>query len=248
MVAHDPAALPAYASIFAGSAQVTDTTQLGSVTTWTPGAAAQAATPQFTRAVLGNRTLDPINSPEKLEVIRSACRWVIYGPTFACSRDWGGLLASPEQAPYPGRHFGVADRLARLPQGWLHVSPSRGVPSQARYKAHRGDTWVWVMPDGTEGLADFSLILQDIARVDINSTTLQFIRPFPSEFYFPTLGSDRTPCCAGPYVNTKPNVIADVSVDPCGNLTSDTPYYRWRTENVGSDANLRSQINAAGLH
>jgi len=248
MIAHDPAALPAYSSIFAGTAQITDTAQLLSTTTFGPAAAAEVVNPQYTRLVLGNWTLDPINAPEKLEAIRCACRWVIYGPEIAC-HDCAGLLASPEQAPYPGRHFGVADRMAQLPQGWLHVGRLHEVPAKACYKSRSGDTWVWVMADSMKALADFNLILQDIARVDINSTTLQFIKSTPSDFVFPaSLMQQGTPCCRGPYVGIVPGVIAEVSVDPCGRLMPDTPYYRWRVENAGSDPNLRSQINAAGLH
>src|ERR1700722_321278 len=54
MVARDPYALPAYSSIFAGTAQIADTAQLVSTTTIGPGAAAQALNPQYTRAVTGN--------------------------------------------------------------------------------------------------------------------------------------------------------------------------------------------------
>jgi hypothetical protein len=247
MVAHDPAALPAYSSIFAGTAQITDTAQLVSTTTLGPGVAAEVLNPQFTRGVLGNWVLDPINAPEKLEAMRCACRWVVYGHDFAC-QDCAGLLASPEQAPFPGRHFGVADRMAQLPHGWLHVGRLLEVPAKARYKAHSGDTWVWVMPDGTEALAGFNLVLQDIARVDINSPTLQVIPPIPSDFVFPTLPPLGTPCCGQLFVNTPRYAVGQVSVDPCGNLMPDTPYYRTRVENVGSDPALRSQINAAGLH
>jgi hypothetical protein len=248
MVARDPAALPAYSSIFAGTAQITDTSQFASTTSVGPGApSAQVASPQFTRAVVGNWTLDPINAPEKLEAIRAACRWVLYGPEFAC-RDAPGLLASPAQAPYPGRHFGVADRLARLPKGWVHVGPRSQVPAAARYKARCGETWVWVMPVDTRALADFNIVLQEIARTDINSLTLQFIRPGPSDFTFPTNPLAHTPCHTSPFFEIPPAVIAEVSVDPCGNLMPDIPYYRWRTENVGSDASLRSQVNAAGFH
>jgi hypothetical protein len=248
IVAHDPAALPAYSSIFAGTAEITDTAQLASTTSFgPPGAGGEIASPQYSRAVLGNWTLDPINAPEKLEAIRCACRWVIYGPEFAC-HDCVGLLVSPEEAPYPGRHFGVAERLAALPAGWLRCGRRRDVPAKTCYKAHCGDTWVWVTPNGTGPLADFNLILQDIARVDINSPTLQFIRPTPSDFQFPTMPWDRSPCDAGPYRGKVPNVVAEVSVDQCGHLMPDTPYYKWRLENVGSDASLRSQISAAGLH
>jgi hypothetical protein len=249
MVARDPYALPAYSSIFAGSAQITDTAQLSSTTTMGPGAAAQILNPQYTRAVLGNWALDPLNAPEKLEAIRCACRWVLYGPDFAC-HDCIGLLETPEQAPYPGRHFGVANRLARLPQGWLRKGRLCEAPVTARYKAHCGDTCVWVMPKDVKGLTDFSLILQDIARVDINSPTLQYIREPPSDFVFPTTARVDPVCQSSPIAYTGSGILAEVSVNRCGYLVPDVPYYRWRVENLGSDPSLRSQISAAaaGLH
>jgi hypothetical protein len=248
MVAHDPAALPAYSSIFAGTTQITDTAQLASTTSFgPPGNGGQIVSPQFTRGVSENWTLDPINAPEQLEAVRCACRWVVYGEEIAC-HDCVGLLASPEQAPYPGRHFGVADDLAKLPVGWLRVGRRRDVPAKARYSAQCGDSWVWVMPEDTQALADFNLILQNIARVDINSTTLQFIRTGPSDFQFPTKTCTCLPCNNGHCVTGDAFVVADVSVDSCGHLMPDIPYYRWRVDNLGSDANLRSQITAAGLH
>jgi hypothetical protein len=247
MVAHDPATLPAYSSIFAGSCQITDIATFVSNTTFGPGAAAQVLNPQYNRAVLGNWTLDPINVPEKLEAIRCACRWVIYGQDAAC-KDCPGLLETPEQAPYPGRHFGVADRLAALPRGWLHIGKLCEVPLKACYKAHCGPTWVWIMAEDLKALADFTLVLQDIARVDINSLTILFIRPTPSDFQFPTTTTVPVPCCAGPYVNQSARVLAAAKVNPCGVLAPDLPYYRWRLESVGTDPALRSQINASGFH
>jgi hypothetical protein len=257
MLAEDPHALPSYASIFAGTAQISDSFQLASATTLS-NAGSEGLTPQFSRGVSQNWTLDPINVPEKLEAIRAACRWVLYGPEFAC-HDCPGLLESPYQFPCPGRHFGVRDRLASLPQGCIHTGKLCDVPMNARYRAHSGNTWVWVMPEDVKLLADLNLVLQDIARVDINSPTLQYIRPFPSDFLFPTL--DRKPegkyalkCntegCAdqGQLYRYPVSVVAEVSVDPCYTLMPDTPYYKWRTENLGSDSLLRSTINAAGLH
>ena len=85
LVAHDPAALPAYSSIFTGLAQITDSGQLVSTTTLGPGVAGEVLTPQLSRIELGNWALDPINAPEKLEAIRGACQWVIYGAQFACA-------------------------------------------------------------------------------------------------------------------------------------------------------------------
>jgi hypothetical protein len=61
LVAHDPFALPAYSSIYAGSAFIQDTTQIASVTTLGPGTAVagEGVTPQFTRLATGNWALDP---------------------------------------------------------------------------------------------------------------------------------------------------------------------------------------------
>jgi len=253
MVAHDPYALPVYTSIFAGTAQVTDTAQIGSTTLWQhvartasagnqSGFASEALNPQnplASRSVLENWTLDPIVVPEKLEAIRCACRWVVYGPERACA-DCPGLLASPEQAPFPGRHFGVADRLASLPPGWLHVGRHKDVPLCAAYKSHTGDTWVWVTPDGLQSLADFTLVLQDIARINSNSPTLFYPLPLPSPLRFVTRAY------TGPD-GRQFEVSALLAVDADGHLVRDQPYYRWREDNVGADAHLRSQINAAGL-
>jgi hypothetical protein len=266
MVAENRFALPAYSSIFAGTAQITDTVSVVSATTLGPAMPGQILTPSFTRGVIENWTLDPVNAPEKLEAIRCACRWVICGDDLG-SDDRFGLLDTPEGTPCPGRHFGVKARLIQLQQchqKWLQVGRLHDVPCNVRYKAHSGDTWVWVMPEDVVALADFSLVIQDIARVDINSPTLQYIRPVPSDFLFPTTNryvrvkdgkqvDDRLPCfdkaCALELVPHSPaSVIAEVSVDPCFNLMPDIPYYRWRTENAGADANLRSLINASGLH
>jgi hypothetical protein len=117
------------------------------------------------------------------------------------------------------------------------------MPHNACYRAHCGGTWVWVTPECTKALADFTLILQDIARVDINSSTIFFIRPKPSDFQFKCIASRI--CEQGPYSNVAPGLVAEVSVDPCGNLVPDVSYYKLRVENVGSDAALRSQISAA---
>jgi hypothetical protein len=245
MVAADPSALPVYSSIYAGSASVTDNAQVMSTTIWqhvvgASGFASEAANPQATRTVLENWTLDPIAVPEKLEALRCSCRWVLFGPDHACD-DSPGILDTPEQSPTPGRHFGVSDRLAALPAGWLHVGRLTDVPLGASYKAHAGGTWVWVMPDGLGALSDFSLVFQDIARVNSNSPTLFVPRPLPSVFTIQT-GFTRSP--EGKDVP----VLATVSVDPLLNLVPDTPYFRYRLDTVGSNAFLRSQISATGGH
>jgi hypothetical protein len=246
MVAQNYAALPAYSSIFSGSAQITDNAQLSSTTIWTVIGAmgsktsnffSEAANPQASRTALGNWTLDPIVVPEKLEAMRCACRWVIYGPDR--TGDDAALLPSPDQALGPGRHFGVADRLARLPAGWLGIGGLKDVPLNACYKGHCGGTWVWVTPDGLAALSDFTLVLQNIARVDANSPTLFTPLPLPIPFTFATKDLELP-------TGKLATVTAIVSLDPGLNLMPDTPYVRYRADNPGADSHLRSVINAAG--
>jgi len=247
MIAHDPSSLPAFSTIFVGTSQVTDTGQIGATTMWQHvvpmtsasiiqnGLASEMGSPQVSRTILQNWTLDPIIVPEKIEAMRCACRWVLFGPEQACS-DCQGLLASPDQAPGPGRHFGVADRLARLPPGWIHAGKSTDVPVNPCYKAKCCDTWVWVMPEDMQGLAEFALIIQDIARVASNSPTLFTFPPNPAPLRFQTVSDNNKECF----------FAVTVALDSCGHIVPPQPYYRARVDNMGSDASLRSQINAAG--
>jgi hypothetical protein len=248
-VANDPAALPAYASVYSGTAQVTDTEQMISTTMWQHvkgmgpqnGFASEAANPQFTRSVSLNWSLDPIVVPEKLEAVRAACQWVLYGPGHL-SGDGLSLLSSPDQAPTPGRHFGVADRLARMPPGWLHVGALKDVPVRACYKGHCGATWVWITPDGLEGLADFTIVVQDIARVSSNSPTL-FAVPLPtSAVRVVTDTCDAVGPCGNPGA-----ISALLTVDPMHRLAPAYPYYPLRVDNVSTESHFTSKISAASV-
>jgi hypothetical protein len=175
--AQEPCALPAYASFYAGGVAVTDSASLGATTIWQHvvkmnGFGSQNANPGLSRQVGQNWTVDPVVDPEKLEAMRWCFRYVVYGRQ-SLGGDGVSLLARPDQVPAAsGRHFGVLDQLERLPPNWLSVGSLSDVPLNACYKAHVGNAWAWVAPDGVKGLADFTLILQDIARISINSWTL----------------------------------------------------------------------------
>jgi hypothetical protein len=267
MIADDPAALPVYSSIYAGTSQVTDTWQFGESTVWvrkkfmssaTNGFLTETASPLLSRSVTDNWSLDPILAPEKIEAMRCACRWVIYGPQRACA-ECPGLLASPEQDHSPGRHFGVADRLARLPRGWLRVGQRTDVPADACYQAHSGRTSVWVMPDGMDGLSTFTMILQDIARVNINSDSLYFWPPPPCVYGrvsgplrpdgVGNAGPGKPEAAAQiPPVAAKDGRTLEVYVFTDGNshLVPPAPYRTVRIENLGGDPSVRSYVSAAG--
>ena len=192
LIARNPSALPSYATIYSGTASVQDTGQLISTTTLPWSVGSEALNPSFMRQIGDNWVLDPLVDPEKMEAIRAACQWAIGGPDRVYP-DSRSLLIRPDQAPKgPERHFGVAERLAQLPPGWLGVGKHADIPACAFYKAHCGDTWVWVNPGGMKGLAEFTIILQDIARIPINSQTLFNLPPVFTPIVFATADSKPT--------------------------------------------------------
>lgn len=249
MIAHEPSALPVYASIASGTANLTDTGQLMSTTMWQHvrgvgsqnGFASEALAPQVMRSISETWPLDPVAVPEKLEAMRAACQWVVFGPNMLSDQD-RSLLADPDEDPSPGRHFGVGDRLAQLRPGWVHRGRFTQIPLCAAYKAHFGNTWVWVMPEDTEELSSFALAFQDIARVSINSYTLFYIPPAPANTFSiytqPALLPNRHLA----------SVAATVYVLPGLHLCPDVPYYPWREDNRGAlPPSLQSKLSSATL-
>jgi hypothetical protein len=238
LVAGNPSALPSYATIFTGSAAVQDTGQLASTTTWPYSVGSEALNPSLTRQITQNWTLDPLLDPERMEAIRAACQWVLGGPE-RLSRDSMSLLIRPDQAPQgPDRHFGVADQLGQLPPGWLGVGKRSEVPACALYRAHCGDTWVWVTPDGMKGLADFTLILLNIARVPINSGTLFNLPPVFMPVVLRT--ADSTP-------SSRIQTTVQVVLDQSGRLVTDFPYFKLRIDDARTDPNLLSVLSSSGI-
>lgn len=319
IIANEKSALPVYASIYAGTVITTDTAQVAAQTVLQNvvgagqnGFGSQNLNPQLSRQTTQNWTVDAVIDPEKLEAMRCAFQWVLYGRA-SIGDDCINLLARPDQVPRaPGRHFGVLDDLERLPIGWLCRGRMKDVPIHAKYKAHRGDMWVWVTDDGVKGLADFGLIIQNIARVNINSTTLfnpglipysltltppdkpgfldldvinaeagvrvvyigsdalknnlhvgDVIRKVNTENVIDATGfrkqignlagkkvqllvqaGDQNPRQVEVSVGMLSKMRVMVAVDANGRLAPDAPYYRIRTDSLGTDPYFRSQISA----
>src|SRR5438874_4527220 len=122
MIAHEPSSLPVYSPIYSGTTTVQDNRQISNTTTLQyvlppstlVGFMSDVMTPQLQRQVADTWSLNPIAVPEKLEAMRCACQWVLFGRDFAC-HDCAGLLLTPEEVPPDSnRHFAVADKLAQL--------------------------------------------------------------------------------------------------------------------------------------
>jgi len=166
-VADNPDTLPSFGLYAAGIATFTDSVTLGHTVTWGPA--------QYTMEALGltgfrspkeQWTIDPTAEYEKIMATHAACLWGVFGPE-RLSEQYMSILGKQEDYLDQKPHFAVKDRLAKLPPGWLHYGSEKAVPACVRYKAHKGKTWVWVMPADHEAFAQFTLALQDVATLDI---------------------------------------------------------------------------------
>ena len=54
----------------------------------------------------------------------------------------------------------------KLHTGWFSIGTKHDVPKDACYVGHCGKTYVWVMPGNEEALADFALVILDIASYE----------------------------------------------------------------------------------
>jgi hypothetical protein len=244
MTAAQPDILPAYSSIFAGTTTINDVIKATSTSTWVRAAlkhpgwfatffSTESADFTGSRTVTSNWTLDPTIVPEKIRALRAASRWVTLGP--AQVGPDVKYLGRYDPASGPGYYFDVAEELASLPPNWLRrAARRRDIPHDACYWAGCGDTYVWVGPEGMEGLSRFSLILSKIARADLATSYSPGSqnRKVEKKFTFP-LG----------------DVTATLYLDPQGRPApsqSDPVLPRKaRLDNFGQYAELRSVINAA---
>jgi hypothetical protein len=184
VVAANQGTLPSYSLDTGGVANVSQSVSMQATTTW--ARAAHNFSQQLFN-VLGKHspdlswTLDPVAEPVLLTGAWYACRWAIYGPPPVGTEDYQkqyDLLRKPEITDIVGchpedpngitrtYHLGVLDDQHPIPSGWLGVGPHHCVPHGACYKAHCGDTYVWIMPEGLQQLSEFTLVLLDIATTD----------------------------------------------------------------------------------
>jgi hypothetical protein len=103
--------------------------------------------------------LSPIKEPERLHAMQCAYRWVLRGSGYDCG-DCLQVL----------QHFKVVDELSSVSGECFHFGRRHDVPKDACYVGHyRKDAYVWVTADGVDALTRLSLVMLDIATVDLAS-------------------------------------------------------------------------------
>ncbi len=250
MIAANPATLPSFSSIYAGTADVSDTVSGNSVTTLTralskpvgsaTNISSESTDVMFSRTVKENWTLDPVVVPEKLRALRAACWWVLCGRE-SVTGDYDvyltryrpkGTPGAPPDGDVPGYYFDVANRLESLGRCWIHVTDRKGVPANAAYQAHCGTVYVWVAPEDVPQLSEFTLVIQGIARTFLPTA----YRPVPIVY------SIKAPQQKWTIGGITYDAQATVSVDASGKLIAGNMPPKIRIDNLTNSPELRSQI------
>jgi len=106
------------------------------------------------REVQEQWTLAPVVNPDKLRAIRCLFQLVVLGQ--ATDREADKLLKS-----FLGEGY-----MEWVQRDWYGVGGCKDVPKGACYVAHFGHKYVWVMPDGIEGLSRLTLVVLNVATLD----------------------------------------------------------------------------------
>jgi hypothetical protein len=184
----NPWAIPAFASVTAGTVTVSDQHQ-GSFSavysptlTWFMQAAGGLPILSLlpgctaTREVNENWSSIPVVDTDNLQRLRCYFQLVVLGdaaPNFeeAVQRLHSYFLVERERLP------------ALVPRGWYGVGCSKkAVPKNAcyvgSYSGPCGCRYVWVLPDGLEGLARCTLSAMDIATGELHAPTKTIVKTY----------------------------------------------------------------------
>ena len=168
----NPTAMPYFAITSGGVVQVSDNGSLAyQLNTNVQGTAGGVSNSFFglgtMRTVSEQWTLAPLHDPYKLELLRCAYQVLVgYEPALCndCQKELKQFFAA---------EFGNG-----VVRGWFQVGRKKDVPKDACYCGHYCDTYVWVMPEGVDGLTVFTLGVLDIATVQSHIPTAQVARTY----------------------------------------------------------------------
>jgi hypothetical protein len=187
MFAANPAALPSVAVVNSGTVTVTDQKAYSTSATYSPtlpfsqqgGGALPILTllfnPSVQRQLTENWTVTPVTDVDSLRRIRCAFQLLVLsgGQTSDC-QNCRRLLED--------FFLGESDRMDCLvPTGWYGTGYKADVPHDACYVGRCGTTYVWVMPDGLEGLTRFTMTVLELATGKPHAPMKTVVRTFKSD-------------------------------------------------------------------
>jgi hypothetical protein len=183
----DPDTVPSFAVATAGTVSIADQQSAGVSPTYSPTLTFQqqggGALPILSllfpltaqRAVTENWSLTPITDADNLRRLRCAYRLLVLGeatPNYDFCRKQMKEFFAGEEADlvdyYP-------------PRGWYGVGGKKDVPRDACYVGCHCRTYVWVTPEGMNGLALFTMGALDLATGKLRTPQRTVVRKYKGE-------------------------------------------------------------------
>jgi hypothetical protein len=79
-------------------------------------------------------------------------------------------------------YLGETDRMDCVsPTGWFHAACKQDAPDNAYYVGRYCDTYVWVLPDGVEGLTRFTRTVIDLATGKPHAPMKTVVRTYKAD-------------------------------------------------------------------
>ena len=189
MFQRNPDALPFFALTASGIAQITDmgsSTDTAILNVLPGGVWGGNFGGMVSRAVQENWTVTPVTDPDKLKTMRCAyqklmgCHWNDCDNCAKKLQDHFCAKECKEKDPKESPAACEACNNCAVPVGWYCSGRKCDVPKTACYVGHYCDVYVWVMPEGVDGLTRFTLAILDIATaVPSPPDTAQVKRIYP---------------------------------------------------------------------
>ncbi len=169
----NPASMPAFSVVTAGTVNVQDQAGATLSPTYSPtltsklqgGGALPILSILF--GVNGSRTISenwstaPVTDSDNIRRLRCAFQLLVGTETSECDRCTDRLKGF--------FHGGTESFECMLPKDWFCVGTRDDVPENACYVGNHCDTYVWVLPDGVDGLSRFTMTVLDIATGEIHA-------------------------------------------------------------------------------
>ncbi len=128
--------------------------------------------PSASRTLTENWSVAPVTDVDNLRRIRCALQILVLrgGETTGCDQCLNLLRRF---------YLGEIERTECLiPLGWYHVGTKHDVPRDACYVASYGPTYIWVGPEGIEGLTRFTMTIIDLATGKPHAPTKTVVKTY----------------------------------------------------------------------
>ena len=126
-----------------------------------------------TRSVTENWSTAPVTDSDNIRRLRCAFQVIVGATPSECDQCEDRLKGF-----FVG---GTESYECMLPMGWYCVGGKNDVPANACHVGRYCDTYVWVLPEGLDGLSRFTITVLDIATGEIHAPQRTVVKTYKGE-------------------------------------------------------------------